>query len=84
MESAITYEQDLTCICVADCGSQITVDSVGEGGPHHLLRPAHAPGRVLAVAPRGMGERGGATPNRLPAHPARPPVGPLRPQPPLP
>lgn len=58
MEPTPSYKQGLTYICVADCGAQITVDSVGQGGPISCCGQPMRRGRVLAVAPRGTGERG--------------------------
>lgn len=57
MEPTVSYKQGLTYICVADCGTQITVDSVGQGGPITCCGQPMRRGRVLAVAPRGTGER---------------------------
>lgn len=62
MEPTPSYKQGLTYICVADCGAQITVDSVGQGGPISCCGQPMRRGRVLAVAPRGTGERGGRLP----------------------
>src|SRR3972149_2347526 len=57
MEPTVSYKQGLTYICVVDCGTQVTVNSVGEGGPITCCGQPMRRGRVLAVAPRGTGER---------------------------
>jgi len=51
MEEQGSYKPGLTYICVAGCGTQLTVDAVGRGPITCCGQPVRR-GRVLAVAPR--------------------------------
>lgn len=65
-EERVTYKAGLTYICALGCGTQITVDAVGEGDITCCGQPVRR-GRVLAVAPRqeGAGTAHEATAYRL-------------------
>ena len=67
-EERIAYKEGLTYICVADCGTQVTVNAAGTGGPLTCCGQPMRRGRVLRVAPRqpaASAEARAATPYRL-------------------
>lgn len=54
-EERSAHREGLAYVCAADCGTQITANAAGEGGPISCCGQPMRRGRVLRVAPRQIG-----------------------------